>query len=736
MNGWTFEGQPGALGDSAVTLVESGSFCVSGRGGDIVPGGAQGVYTADTRLLSRWELRIDDVGVEPLNVFVTEPYHATFVGRAAPRPGRAESTLLVVRDRYVGGGLREDLTLRNLSDEPAGCLVDIHLAGDLADLFEVKAGRVRHVLDVETTPDRTGLMIFSASRCRGTRVVAEPQPISMPGILAFRIVVPARGEWTATVQVNPILDGEELPTRFSTHHPLEHAEPARRRADWDRLSPVVVTSDRTLTHVLRRSQEDLGALRLFDPDRPGEPPTIAAGAPWFMTLFGRDSLLTSWMALPMDQSMALGTLRRLARLQGKTCDPLTEEEPGKILHELRFGAHAGGLAYYGSVDATPLFVMLLGELRRWGLLCAEVEELLPYADEALGWITRSADPFLSYRRKTDHGLIHQGWKDSFDGVTFADGTLARPPIALAEVQGYVYAAYNARAHFAHEAGDIAAEKEWKGRATRLREAFNDRFWMPERGYYAIGLDGEGRRIDSVASNPGHCLWTGIVDEDRAASVAGHLLSPRMFTGYGVRTLASDMGAYNPMSYHNGSVWPHDNSIIVAGLVRYGFAEEARRIASGLMEAAEAFGWRLPELFCGFDRGEFSSPVPYPTSCTPQAWAAASPIHLLRNMLRLDPWVPYGQVWLDPVPMEDIRVEGMPLAGSRLTIEVSDGKVTVAGLPEGMILHDEPRPPMSAPGGAFSVRGRRGRGDGQIRDAGARERTSTGRGAGSGGGDDR
>ncbi|WP_440101690.1 amylo-alpha-1,6-glucosidase [Streptosporangium sp. H16] len=700
MNAWTFEGQPGALGDTTVTLVEGGSFCVCARNGDILPGGAQGVYHADTRILSRWELRVDELPVEALRVLPAEPYHAMFLGRAAPRPGRAEGSLLVIRDRYVGGGLREDLTLRNLSGEPAGCVVDIHVASDVADLFEVKAGRIRHVTDVEMTADRTGLLIFSTCRSRGTRVVAEPSPFAVPGVLIFRVVVPARGEWSASLQVNPILEGEESPAWFSTHRPLEHAEPARRRADWERLSPIIVTSDRVLTKVLERSKADLGALRLFEPGKPDEAPTIAAGAPWFMTLFGRDSLLTSWMALSMDQCLALGTLRRLAGLQGTADDPLTEEEPGKILHELRFGTQTGasphaGRAYYGSVDSTPLFVMVMGELRRWGMYEDAVEELMPHVDAALDWIRRSSDPFLSYRRKTDHGLINQGWKDSFDGVNFADGTIAAPPIALAEVQGYVYAAYIARAHFAHEVGDSALEGQWTVRAERIRDAFNERFWLPDRGYYAIGLDGAGRAIDSLASNMGHCLWTGIVDEDRATQVAERLLSPEMFTGYGVRTLATTMGAYNPMSYHNGSVWPHDNALIAAGLMRYGFTGEAQRIAFGLLDAAEVFGWRLPELFCGFDRAEFTWPVPYPTSCSPQAWAAASPIQLVRSLLRFEPWIPYGRVWLDPVGLEGLRIQGLPLAGSRVTIEVGPDGAAVAGLPEGITLINEPRSPLTA-----------------------------------------
>ncbi|MFB9724742.1 amylo-alpha-1,6-glucosidase, partial [Planobispora longispora] len=505
MNAWTFESQPGALGDTTVTLVEGGSFCVCSSSGDIVPGGAQGVYHADTRLLSRWELRVDEARVEPLRVITAEPYHATFLGRTGPRPGQAESTLMVIRDRYVGGGLREDLTLRNMSDEAAGCVITMHVGSDMADLFEVKGGHAHHVSAVETAADTSGLLISAPARSRGARVVTDPMPTAVPGLLTFRAVVPARGEWVVTLQVNPIVEGEETPAWFSTQHGIEHAEPARRRADWDRLSPVITTSNRTLAQVLDRSRQDLGSLRLFEPDKPGEPPSVAAGAPWFMTLFGRDSLLTSWMALPLDQSLALGTLRRLARLQGRADDPLTEEEPGKILHEIRLGAHSSASpfsshAYYGSVDSTPLFVMLLGELRRWGVHEELVEELMPHVDAALGWITRSADPFLYYRRKTDHGLLNQGWKDSFDGINFADGTLARPPIALAEVQGYVYAAYIARAHFAEEAGDQAMEEHWKRHAERIREAFNERFWLADRGYYAMGLDGRGRPIDGLGSN--------------------------------------------------------------------------------------------------------------------------------------------------------------------------------------------------------------------------------------------
>ena len=288
----------------------------------------------------------------------------------------------------------------------------------------------------------------------------------------------------------------------------------------------------------------------------------------------------------------------------------------------------GGSVYYGSIDSTPLFVMLLGELHLWGAEPADVAELLPAADRALDWIEqygdRDGDGYVEYERATDRGLRNQGWKDSFDGVTFADGRIADTPIALAEVQGYAYAAYVARAEIAERAGDTGTAERWLDRAAALRVSFNRDFWLPEHGWFALGLDRDKRPIDSLASNIGHCLWTGIVDEDKAEPVAEHLLSPEMFTGWGVRTLASSMSAYNPMSYHNGSVWPHDNALIAAGLMRYGYVEHAQRIATGLLDAAARFGGRLPELFCGFDRTEFDAPVPYPTSCSPQAWAAASP----------------------------------------------------------------------------------------------------------------
>jgi len=527
-----------------------------------------------------------------------------------------------------------------------------------------------------------------------------------PGQLTWQVAVPSRDEWTTSGEVVPIIDEAAAPLHYRPGQPVEASQPAAQLAAWRRSVPAVSTPDQSLVKLLETSAEDLGALRIFDSDNP-ERIVVAAGAPWFMTLFGRDSLLTSWMLLPVDARLALGTLQTLARLQGTKVDPLTEEEPGRILHEVRSGLDAeralgGGNIYYGSADATPLFVMVLGELRRWGIARADVDSLLPHVDLALEWIEqygdRDGDGFVEYQRATDRGLLNQGWKDSFDSISFSTGTPAEPPIAVAEIQGYVYAAYLARAHFAQEAGDNQAAWHWAGKAGALKRKFNEAFWLADRGYYALALDANKRPVDALASNIGHCLWTGIVDEDKAVLVAAHLLSPEMFTGFGARTLATSMTAYNPVSYHNGSVWPHDTSIMAAGLMRYGFVKEAQRVVTGLLDAPELLGGRLPELFCGFDRNEFASPVPYPTACSPQAWAAASPLFLLRTLLRLDPSVPFGRVWCSPAVPErylPLHVERLHIGGVPVSVEVRQDGWALEGLPEGISIQRTPRHPLAA-----------------------------------------
>jgi glycogen debranching enzyme len=518
----------------------------------------------------------------------------------------------VVRERLVGDGLRETITLENLGREATAVGLELRVEADFADLFDVKEGLPPGPGDRSLDQEDGGLIFRfrSGSTRRGARV-AFSQPAQMHREQAtFEIIVPAHGEWRTCLQVTPIIDGDDIEPRHKCGQPVAEAKPSERLTKWRREIPIVTTEHEGLRRVVARSAEDLGALRIFDPDYP-ERTVVAAGAPWFMTLFGRDSLLTSWMALLVDPDLALGVLQTLARFQGKEVDPRNEEEPGRILHEMRFGEAAslslgGGRVYYGTADATPLFVMLLGELRRWGLATEVVDQLLPHADRAMEWIEnfgdRDGDGYVEYQRATDRGLGNQGWKDSWDGIRFATGEVAKPPIALCEVQAYVYGAYLARAHFASEVGDAVTVERFRTKAAELKRAFNRDFWLEDRGWLAMGLDVEKRPIDALASNMGHCLWTGIVDQDKATSVARHLLSPEMFSGWGIRTLATSMAGYNPISYHCGSVWPHDNAIITAGLMRYGFVEEAQRVILALLHAAETQGGRLPELFSGIECG--------------------------------------------------------------------------------------------------------------------------------------
>jgi glycogen debranching enzyme len=708
---WNFSGESPPLGQAGgmVTLVEGSAFCISGRSGDISAGTPQGIFFRDTRFLSRFELRVNGQQPEPLASTATDPFSAIFASRTRPRPGRADSTLMVFRYRYIGRGMREDIVVHNFGDEASYCSIEVAVEADFADLFEVKEGRpasdgervVSHTTDALVFKHRRG-----ASR-RGAKVTFSETPTNMSADLAvFEVIVPARGSWKTCVQLTPVIEGEEIEPRYRCGEPVERATPVERLAKWRRSLPAVETDHDGLQRVLVRSGEDLGALRIFDPDYP-ERAVVAAGAPWFMTLFGRDSLLTSWFALLVDPDLALGVLQTLARFQGSKVDPRNDEEPGRILHEMRFGEAAslslgGGRIYYGSADATPLFVMLLGELRRWGLATEVVDSLLPHADRAMAWIEsygdRDGDGYVEYQRASDRGLINQGWKDSWDGIRFASGEVARAPIALCEVQAYVYGAYLARMHFARETGDVAGAERYALLASSLKEAFNRDFWLPERGWFAVGLDAAKRPIDSLASNMGHCLWTGIVDEDKAEQVADQLLSPAMFTGWGVRTLGSNMGGYNPISYHCGSVWPHDNAILAAGLMRYGFVEAAQEVIMAQLDAAMCEGGRLPELFSGLDRAEFPTVVSYPTSCSPQAWASAAPLLFLRTLLRLDPWMPHGKIWLAPAlppAIRHLRVERIPLVGRRVSVEVSDGNVKIEGLPPEFEVVTEPRAPMSA-----------------------------------------
>jgi glycogen debranching enzyme len=469
------------------------------------------------------------------------------------------------------------------------------------------------------------------------------------------------------------------------HHPdLPHA--AVRNRGWLSSTPKLRTSHRMLSTAYDRSIEDLAALRLHDPTGQRRP-VIAAGAPWYMTLFGRDALISAYMALPIDPTLAVGVLEALAELQGRAVDPTTEEEPGRIMHETRYlGVDAptltGGSTYYGSADATPLFVMLLGELSRWGLDEPTLRTLVPTADRALAWMEgpgdKDGDGYIEYETTSERGLVNQGWKDSVDGIRYRDGRVAEAPLALCEVQAYAYGAYRARAAIAERLGEPELVERYERRAADLRSKFARDFWLEEPGWYAVALGPDKVPVDSLTSNIGHCLWTGIAADEHAARIVERLMSPQMWTGWGIRTLASDERGYDPMSYHCGTVWPHDGAICASGMRRYGFEREALAVATGLLEAASAWEGRLPELFSGLDRADVGTPVPFPTSCSPQAWSAATPFLLLRILLGLEPDETSG-LRVDPIPgaiEDDLLFAGVRLVDQRFDVRIVDGDVRV------------------------------------------------------------
>lgn len=703
---WTTAASATLGGDrGAVTLVEGLAFAISLPSGDMVPGFPHGLFFRDTRFLSELRLRVNGQWPEPLAATTVDPFSAAFVLRDVPRSGQADSHLMVFRNRYVGRGMREDVTVRNYGLEPAFCSLEFLIDADFANLFEVKEGRVEALGDLSTTVEGSRVS-WSHRRGRverGAHLDFSSEPQLSPTHAVFEVIIPATAEWSVCLQATPVIEREDVTPRYLCGRPVERSTPATRLEAWRRNLPKITSDHDNFAALLDRSTEDLAALRLFDPDHPDRT-VIAAGAPWFMTLFGRDSLLTSWMAMMVDSDLALGTLQTLARFQGVEVNPITEEEPGRILHEMRFGESSemslgGGSIYYGSIDSTPLFVMLLGELRRWGNRRPEVDALLPAADRALGWIDdfgdRDGDGYVEYLRTSDRGLRNQGWKDSHDSCRFADGRLAEPPIALCEVQGYVYAAFIARAHFATELGDYAYADTLHKRAAELKRRFNEDFWLEEQGWLAMGLDRDKQKMDTLTSNMGHCLWTGILDEDKAALVGARLLSDEMFSGWGIRTLATSMTGFNPISYHNGSVWPHDNAICAAGLMRYGLVEEAHRVMEGIVSAAAFFDNRIPELFAGLSRRDLSFPVSYPTSCSPQAWSAASPLLFLRSMLHFDPDLRNARLHLAPeVPdwIGRLVLERVPLMGGHLSIEVEGNRCTVLELPPGLTIVAEPRQP--------------------------------------------
>jgi glycogen debranching enzyme len=668
-----------------LVLVDGRTFAISDEDGQMwAP--THGLVHDDLRHLSRLDASLVEGPVEVLASTAPTPLSAVIVGRVHDgHPSRQPG--VVTTKRWVAGGLRQDVRLQNPSAVERRWTLRISLGADFAHVFDVKAGHAgREHLPV---PEGERWTIASPTALGPlTRIDARPQPDRADlaaGALVWDLVVPPRSERTVCLTVEPVVDGVAAGLAFPCDIAPTDAVPLRRLREWRADVPAVTSHDPRLASALDQALADLAGLRIVDRAHP-ERVVIAAGAPWFMTLFGRDSLLTAWMTLPFDGTLAAGVLGTLAELQGTIDDPTAEEQPGKILHELRRHGGGGPFAarerYYGTVDATPLFVMLAAEARRWGALSgAQLDQLAPALDRAIEWVLgpgdSDGDGFIDYRRRHAAGLSNQGWKDSWDGVTAADGSLPPAPVALVEVQGYAYAALLGAAELTESIGLSHTAADLHRRAASLRERFNERFWQP-KGWYALALDGHGRAVDSLTTNPGHALWTGIADRELADRYLDRLMEPDMWTGWGLRTLASSMQAYDPLSYHNGSVWPHDTAICASGAARYGRWDVVDRIVDGALDAATAFDGRPPELFAGMARSDAPVPVAYPSSCSPQAWASASVLLLVRTLLDLNPdhegRLRVGRRDLHDV--KDLRLDGLRCSGQRVRVEVSGGRAEV------------------------------------------------------------
>ena len=634
------------MSGQTISILEGNTFVVSDRAGNLDASLSDplGLFAWDTRFLSRWILTVD--GTVP-NVLSTDDLHY-YETQFFLVPGTGtiyvDAELSIIRKRAVGSGFSEDLLIRNESAKPIKLHLQIEAGADFADLFEVKDAQPKKGQLYQSVHDgRLTLGYRRGTFVRETFITSTaPAHVDRNG-LSFEVHVEPHGEWSTRIDVD--ISVGALPVAVSR---ADGDRPQRGKdlSAWLQGAPVLRSDWEPLSRIYTRSLVDLAALR-FEPRVVPGGALPAAGLPWFMSIFGRDSVITSLQALPFVPDLARTTLHALARWQGTRVDDFRDEEPGKILHELRYGELSAfeerpHSPYYGAADATPLFLILLDEYSSWMADDEIVRELELEARAALAWIDaygdRNGDGYVDYeRRNPETGLDNQCWKDSWNSILFADGTNSRLPRATCEIQGYVYDAKMRGARLARRVWndpDLANRLEQS--AADLKARFNRDYWMDDRGCFALAIDGDGRLVDSITSNIGHLLWSGIADEDKAARCVELMMGDSLWSGWGVRTMAEGEGGYNPIGYHLGTVWPHDNSIIASGLARYGYRKESARVAAGVLQAAVFFDGRLPEAFAGFARRLTQYPVLYPTACSPQAWATGAPLMFLRAMLGLEP----------------------------------------------------------------------------------------------------
>jgi glycogen debranching enzyme len=682
-------------------IKEDRTFFISDAYGDVPSGNrsALGLYHMDTRFLSRLELTVNDL--KPILLHSsTERNYSQIVELAYPvvmvdPSGRErEENISLHRFRVLSGVLYERLRVRNFGMRRRTVRITIEFDADFRDIFEVRGmDRDRRGQFQSPRVERNEAVLSYRGldgETRATAIRFSPAPDELDeGRARFELDLGPGQEAEIALEVVP-----ELGSRPVARRAVRQVEDALARdyTSWRKRCTRFRTNNMRLSGFLDRSILDLRMLSATDDDGTQY---LDAGVPWFSALFGRDSLITAYQALGVNPDLAWGALRGLAAHQGQKEDEWREEEPGKIPHEARVGELARTeeiphTPYYGSVDATPLWVVLYASAFRWTANYEAAQELWANALAALRWVDeygdRDGDGYVEYERRSPMGLDNQGWKDSHNAVAFPDGELAKPPIALVEVQSYVYAAKSELVQVARALGELEEAERLEREAAELRERFNRDFWDEKEGYFALALDRDKRPVPTITSNPGHALWAGIVDRRLAPRVARRLVSPALLSGWGVRTVAARQRMFDPIGYHTGTVWPHDNALIAHGLKRYGFDREALLVLDQLALAGAYFPYgRFPELFCGFSAEQVPVPVQYPVACRPQAWASGTPLLMVRSYGGLAADAPNARLFINrprlPRWVDRVEILGMRVGRARLDLVFTqtDG-VTAAHVP--------------------------------------------------------
>lgn len=658
-----------------------------------------GLFCKDTRFLNRLELQIEGRAPILLSSTAQQGFALSVLCSNTYLENHLKAeTIGIKRDLVLQGGLFEEITLTNYNTETVKFQVSLSFNADFADLFQIRGKArpqmgqlMRQVIPeqnngnwnvqslVETTGELTlayqGLdQVLMESRIR----FSHQPPSGFKGYTAlWEIELSAHETKKIGYRLQPMINNQPASV-ISAPMTLQqaYAAEASEEEKWQNNVTQIRTDNRALNQIIERAEQDIYLLgQTF-----GEGKILSAGIPWFATLFGRDSIIAAWQTLILDPEIARQTLITLAEYQGKIEDPWREEQPGKILHELRFGemARCGEVPhapYYGTVDATPLWLILYAEYYAWTHDETVLNQLWENAIAAMDWINGAcaANGYLYYLCQSPGGLQNQGWKDSGDCIVNREGKLVSGAIALSEVQGYIYAAKIYLSQLARLKKRFDLAERWYEEAQILKHRFNQDFWLPDQGYYALAVDENCNPIDSITSNPGHCLGLDIFPPEKARSVAERLQAPDLYSGWGIRTLSSLSPAYNPMGYHLGTVWPHDNGIIVAGLRSLGFTEQALEVAQAIIDfCTEQPYYRPPELFCGYERTPNSSPVRYPVACSPQAWATGTIFQLLQVMLNLQPDAPSNCLRIIhptlPESIEHLTVKNLKIGQTMLDLE--------------------------------------------------------------------